>query len=508
MPQRSLPFKYEAEKQQSGLTGLGGMPVYLDLAHVAGLRRSVEKHLAIRKNSQGWTDSQVVTALILLNLTGGDCVDDLEILESDEGFCKLIRRVEHHGLPRKERRGIEKRWRKEKKRTLPSASAVFRYLDVFHDPEQEELRMEGKAFIPTPNKHLGGFAGVNRDMLSFLQVNKPSKTATLDMDATLVETHKSDALFGYKGFRCYQPFNTWWAEQEVIVHTEFRDGNVPAGFEQLRVFKDALDCLPKGVKKVRLRSDTAGYQHDLLRYCEKAKNERFGRIEFAIGCNVTKEFKKAVAEVAEEDWQPVHTIRNDKRVPSGTEWAEVCFVPNAIGHSKNAPVYRYLAKRTLLTPQQNLPGVEREDEDLPFPTMDLQEKRYKVFGIVTNMDWHGERLIHWHHERCGKSEEAHAVMKDDLAGGKLPSGDFGANAAWWWIMILALNLNNIMKSLALGVKWQPKRLKAIRFALINLPGRVIERARTLWVRLSGHHPSFNLLLTIRRKIKELRPVPA
>ena len=44
--------------------------------------------------------------------------------------------------------------------------------------------------------------------------------------------------------------------------------------------------------------------------------------------------------------------------------------------------------------------------------------------------------IHWLHERCGKSEEAHAVMKDDLAGGKLPSEDFGENAAWWWILVL------------------------------------------------------------------------
>jgi hypothetical protein len=158
--------------------------------------------------------------------------------------------------------------------------------------------------------------------------------------------------------------------------------------------------------------------------------------------------------------------------------------------------------------QQTLPGVEKENEDLPFPTMALQEKRCKIFGIAINMDWNGERLIHWHHERCGKSEEAHAIMKDDLAGGKLPSGNFGANAAWWWTMILALNLNNIMKSVALDAKWQPKRLKAIRFRLINLPGRVVEHARTLWVRLSGHNTSFDLLLTIRRKIRELQPVAA
>jgi hypothetical protein len=47
------------------------------------------------------------------------------------------------------------------------------------------------------------------------------------------------------------------------VDTEFRDGNVPAGFEQLRVFKEALNCLPEEVKQVRLRSDTAGYQRGL-----------------------------------------------------------------------------------------------------------------------------------------------------------------------------------------------------------------------------------------------------
>ncbi|MBN1547755.1 MAG: hypothetical protein JW902_13980 [Syntrophaceae bacterium] len=39
--------------------------------------------------------------------------------------------------------------------------------------------------------------------------------------------------------------------------------------------------------------------------------------------------------------------------------------------------------------------------------------------MVTNMDWGGEKSIHRLHERCGKSEEAHAVMKDDIAGGKL-----------------------------------------------------------------------------------------
>ncbi len=208
----------------------------------------------------------------------------------------------------------------------------------------------------------------------------------------------------------------------MVLHTEFSDGNVPAGYEQLRVLKETLALLPEGVEKVRLRSDTAGYQHDLLKYCEKGENERFGKIEFAIGCDVTQEFKKAV--MGEFDWQRIYKEFDGHRMKTNQEWAEVCFIPNAIGHSKNAPVYRYLAIREVIG------SMESPQQSFPFPTFQVSSQRYKLFGLVTNMDWDGEKLIHWHRERCGKSEEAHSVMKEDLAGGKLPSDDFGENAAW------------------------------------------------------------------------------
>ena len=37
MPQGILPFKYEEEKRCGGMTGLAGLPAYLDLAFVMGL---------------------------------------------------------------------------------------------------------------------------------------------------------------------------------------------------------------------------------------------------------------------------------------------------------------------------------------------------------------------------------------------------------------------------------------------------------------------------------------
>ena len=65
-----------------------------------------------------------------------------------------------------------------------------------------------------------------------------------------------------------------------------------------------------------------------------------------------------------------------------------------------------------------LPGIE-EEKDYQFQTMKLEQSKYKMFGLVTNMDWEGGELIRWHYKRCGKSEEAHSVMKEDLARGEV-----------------------------------------------------------------------------------------
>lgn len=504
MAQGVLGFKYEEEKHETGLTGLAGLPIYMELMQAIDLPGLMGRNLQVKQ--RGWTDGEVVSSLILLNLAGGDCVEDLSKVERDEGFCRILHRVSQWGMKRRERREQERRWRKEQKRSVPSPSSVFRYLSAFHDGEQEKKRVEGKAFIPVPNEHLRGLGIVNQGLAAFMQKRAPQKTATLDQDATLVETAKQDALFSYKGFKSYQPLNTWWAEQQTVLHTEFRDGNVPAGYEQLRVFKEALAMLPDGVEEVRLRSDTAGYQHDLMRYCEKGEDTRFGRIEFAIGADVTAAFKKAVVwEVGEQDWKAIYKEFNGIRIKTNQEWAEVCFVPNEIGHSKQAPVYRYLAIREPMG-SMDLPGMSMPQQEFPFPTVQMDLQRYKLFGLVTNMDWEGEQLIHWQRERCGKSEEAHSVMKGDFGGSKFPSGDFGENAAWWWIVILSMNLNAIMKRQVLGGSWSTRRMKAIRFSFINVPGRIVERSRELIIRLVKGHPALELYLEARRRIREMNPV--
>ena len=40
---------------------------------------------------------------MLLNIAGGDCVDDIERLEQDAGFATVIQSLATHGMTRKER---------------------------------------------------------------------------------------------------------------------------------------------------------------------------------------------------------------------------------------------------------------------------------------------------------------------------------------------------------------------------------------------------------------------
>jgi hypothetical protein len=47
-----------------------------------------------------------------LNISGGDCVDNVRVLEGDEGFCRVFREIETYGLTGSERRaqgGAERR---------------------------------------------------------------------------------------------------------------------------------------------------------------------------------------------------------------------------------------------------------------------------------------------------------------------------------------------------------------------------------------------------------------
>ena len=122
MPQIHLLFQYAADKNETGLTSFSGLPLYIETANVSGLCAAIKNGLQTK--GQGWNDLQIILSLILLNLAGGDCVEDVERLESDEGLSTILVKAETHGMKRKERCAHEQRFRKAKGRALPSVKML------------------------------------------------------------------------------------------------------------------------------------------------------------------------------------------------------------------------------------------------------------------------------------------------------------------------------------------------------------------------------------------------
>jgi len=454
-----LPFHLIEDSSKIMMTSFAGVPLVIETFRALGLRASVQKHLPLLQRPGKYQEADYVESFVSVFCAGGDCVDDFELLRGDEGLRAL-------GL------------------CVPSAEAARWFLNAFHEEEALEKRGAHQGFIPEETVLLQGVAAVNRGLIRKAVNQEAPWKATIDLDSTLIESHKREAYMTYLGEKGYHPVIAYWAEQDLVVADEFRDGNVPATMALLPVLQEAILALPETVRLVRFRSDSAAYVHELLDWCRKEIPGR-PRIEFAISAEMSDRLKAVIEGVGEENWKPLRKVSDQGWVVGRKEWAEIEYVPTIRSSSKQMKPDRYLAIR--IRPAQG----ELYQDGQPF----------HYFAVVTNMwNWDGERLLQWQRERCGSVEKVHDVLKNDLAGGVFPSKRFFANATWWRLNLLAYNVVSVMKRKALPVSWWPTRLKALRFHLLCIAGRVIKHGRRLFLKIARHHPSFLLYQEAREKL--------
>ena len=96
----------------------------------------------IRARQSGYTEAEKIEALVLLLAAGGDCLDDIAVLQADGGLGRLL------------------------ERPLPAADTLRHFLYACHDEEliaaAQAQRPAGQvAYIPAENAALQGLARVN-----------------------------------------------------------------------------------------------------------------------------------------------------------------------------------------------------------------------------------------------------------------------------------------------------------------------------------------------------------
>ncbi len=417
-------------------TAFAGAGLLVEVYRQAGAQAVAERSLPPKRSLRGVGHGQMVEAFVLLSALGGECLDDMERLRQDQGLAALL--------------GY----------TPPAPETARQWLDRFHDEEVMAGRPAQGSFLPPESAGLTGLRAVNqRVVAAYVSAVRPAGEVTLDVDAHLVETTKTDAKVCYEGYRAYQPMEVVWAETGLVVADEFREGNVPASKDIRRMVDAAYTALPAGGWTVRVRSDSAAYEPEgiLDHWHEQGW-------EFAVSADLSPQLRTVIEGLPDDAW---HTWKEEAGGKL-REWAEVPYVPSRVSEKKDAPLYRYLAIR--VRPRQ---GSLLEDGGT-----------VRHFAVVTDR-WElaGQALLDWQRGKAGTIEHVHHILTNELGAGVYPSGKHGANAAWLRLQVVTHNLLQLLKAVALPPEYQQAYPKRLRFAVFTHIGQVVRHAGSLLLRV-------------------------
>jgi len=405
--------------------------------------------LKLHKRQRGYSEGQMIESLVLLNTVGGDCPEDIRLLAHDPCLDRGLGYAP------------------------PKVTAVREFLELFHDEEIALLRPARevqKSFILPSTQPVAALQEVQahtvrRIARRYEQQGQPQRMATVDQDATIIESHKKAALPHYEGGRGYQPMLAVWAEADLVLADEFRDGNVPAKQAPVTCAQMAFAALPADIQERYFRGDSACHESKLLGWLTDPQRaqEAGGAIGFAVSAVMSTDLATAMREIPEKQWTTFDTEAD------GTlrQWAEVCFVPGERYEHRDSRPLRYVGLR-LLKPQGVLfaDGSDRHHH-----------------AVITNRDLRGDRLLNWHREKAGTVEHVHDEIKNALGGGHMPSQRFAVNAAWLKFTLLSYNLASAIKGLCFDPEERTVRFKKYRLLLVHLSGRMNRNNCVMGLRL-------------------------
>lgn len=394
LAQTVLPFKLEATTEH--LTAHAGLALFGEFMHGLGLSRWLGQAMPKPGSGRGYTADAYVEPLVLMLNGGGRSLEDLRMLAHDTALARVLKRT-----------------------VLPST-------DAFGD----WLRRVGNG------PGLAGLRRINERLVATRLRQLDCTEHTLDGDASQIVAEKHSAQFTYKGEQGYMPMIGHLAEAGIVIHDEFREGNVAPATDNFGFIKACEARLPKGHRITQVRLDSAGYQADIFNYCEATGKT------FAIGGRLDGPTQRVIADIPASAW---------------THYAD-CAVAETL-HSMNDT---HKAFRLIVVRYKH--------------QGDLFDDKPRYHVIASNRDESTAATLIWYRQRGETSENGIKELKIGFGMERMPCGQFHANAAFFRIGVIAHNLFVLFKHSALDQGWQRHKVATVRWRLFHVPGKVVRHA--------------------------------
>jgi hypothetical protein len=423
--------QYKVTTTKQAITSFAGVPLMLGMARSLGLEEELNA-LPLKKRDRGYKPAEPAFALMGLLQSGGQALDDMAIMRRDEGLRVLLE-------------------------DIPAANTMGEYL----------RRYSGTSVCRLGRIQLKASAKVVRAC--------KLKTVTLDTDAFFLESQKADVEMNYEGLWGYNPVAVTCAELKMPMAGLFRNGNASPMANLAGLLKRVVKALPKWVK-IRFRSDSAGYQAELMRVCVDAG------ADFTITARHDDAVMETIHAIPAKGWSKYETDAWPNRK------CEIADTVHTFSTVDDLPAFRLIVIRW-----------PKEQAEL------FDQDPYEYHAVATSFDnWSAGLVLQFHRTRQDASENVNKELSAGVGLSKLPCVEMMANAAYFQIALLAYTVFAAMKHLALPESWKTLTIKTVRFRLIRLAGVVARRSRYLWLKLSQGYPFREIFEDVRWRLLGLQ----
>jgi hypothetical protein len=320
---------------------------------------------------------------------------------------------------------------------------------------------------------------------------------TIDLDSSIHETYgfqKEGGIRGYTYVRGYHPLYAIAAEDGEVLHSRLRGGNSHTA-------RGAVGFLAETFRRVRaagvtgelmVRADSGFYSAKVVQACQAAD------VRFSITVKLYKNVHAVISAIPEPAWQPIPYWLEDGADVAAIDW------PAFQSRTDEGILCRLVVRRTRPTPGSQLALIAE----------------YSYHAFITDRDGDPVELDAWHrsHANC---ENAIRDLKYGVGLNHLPSGRFGANAAWLTLNVIAHNLSRWTTRIggihtenpAATTENTPERqdtgkafvtTDTFRRRYLAIPGRIATSGRRVYLHLPSRWPwaeRFHVMLDAIRSVE-------
>jgi hypothetical protein len=313
-------------------------------------------------------------------------------------------------------------------------------------------------------QNFAGLTRINRELIAKVEAIDSPQRMVLDMDSTEIPVYGQQENSAYNGHfesTCYHPLLLFDREGDCL-GAKLRPGKVHSAEDWEELLLPEIERQQKMGREVVFRADAAFAKPEIY----EALEER--GVKYAIRIPANDSLERDIAEL----------------------------LTRPVGRPSQKPVVWY---KSFLYEAASWNKARRVVAKVEFHCGELFPR---VGFIVTNLETDSRAVVRFYNKR-GTAEQWIKEGKQAVKMTRLSCHRFRCNEVRLWLSVIAYNLGNLWRRLALPLRVGNWSLTSLQQRLVKTGGRLLKHARYYWLLLAEGHLTRRLFGAMVRRIEAL-----